>query len=59
MKLWLEMIYNGSNQKRAKFGINDNQLRPCTISKEIGKLFPWLRICQERITQDRKDCKDL
>ncbi|KAL5582029.1 hypothetical protein UlMin_014471 [Ulmus minor] len=28
--------------ERAKFGINDNQLRPSTISKELGKLFPWI-----------------
>lgn len=28
--------------ERAKFGINDNQLRPTTIGKELGKLFPWM-----------------
>ncbi|KAI4352313.1 hypothetical protein L6164_006577 [Bauhinia variegata] len=28
--------------ERAKFGINDKQLRPSTISKELGKLFPWV-----------------
>ncbi|KAI4321313.1 hypothetical protein MLD38_034710 [Melastoma candidum] len=28
--------------ERAKFGINDKQLRPSTISKELGKLFPWI-----------------
>ncbi|CAN1241400.1 Probable inactive ATP-dependent zinc metalloprotease FTSHI 3, chloroplastic [Linum perenne] len=28
--------------ERAKFGINDKKLRPSTISKEIGKLFPWV-----------------
>ncbi|KAF5735647.1 ATP-dependent zinc metalloprotease FtsH isoform X1 [Tripterygium wilfordii] len=28
--------------ERAKFGINDKQLRPSTISKELGKLFPWM-----------------
>lgn len=28
--------------ERAKFGINDKQLRPTTISKELGKLFPWM-----------------
>lgn len=28
--------------ERAKFGINDRQLRPTTLSKELGKLFPWL-----------------
>lgn len=28
--------------ERAKFGINDRQLRPSTISKELGKLFPWM-----------------
>ncbi|KAK3212146.1 hypothetical protein Dsin_016852 [Dipteronia sinensis] len=28
--------------ERAKFGINDRQLKPSTISKELGKLFPWM-----------------
>ncbi|CAK9134044.1 unnamed protein product [Ilex paraguariensis] len=28
--------------ERAKFGISDRQLSPTTISKEIGKLFPWM-----------------
>ncbi|KAF4348087.1 hypothetical protein F8388_010050 [Cannabis sativa] len=28
--------------ERAKFGINDKQLRPSTIGKELGKLFPWM-----------------
>lgn len=28
--------------ERAKYGINDQQLRPNTISKELGKLFPWI-----------------
>ncbi|CAK7335139.1 unnamed protein product [Dovyalis caffra] len=28
--------------ERAKFGISDRQLRPSTISKELGKLFPWM-----------------
>ncbi|KAJ4825147.1 putative inactive ATP-dependent zinc metalloprotease FTSHI 3, chloroplastic [Turnera subulata] len=28
--------------ERAKFGINDRQLRPGSISKELGKLFPWM-----------------
>ncbi|KAK2984298.1 hypothetical protein RJ640_026521 [Escallonia rubra] len=28
--------------ERAKFGINDRQLSTNTISKEIGKLFPWM-----------------
>lgn len=28
--------------ERAKFGIGDRQLRPSTISKELGKLFPWI-----------------
>lgn len=28
--------------ERAKFGINDRQQRPNTISKELGKLFPWM-----------------
>ncbi|XP_068335673.1 probable inactive ATP-dependent zinc metalloprotease FTSHI 3, chloroplastic [Pyrus communis] len=28
--------------ERAKFGINDKQLRPSTLSKELGKMFPWM-----------------
>ncbi|WCJ25458.1 ATP-dependent zinc metalloprotease FtsH [Euphorbia peplus] len=28
--------------ERAKFGINDVQVRPGAISKELGKLFPWI-----------------
>ena len=28
--------------ERAKFGINGKQLRPSTISKELGKMFPWM-----------------
>ncbi|KAA8530517.1 hypothetical protein F0562_005226 [Nyssa sinensis] len=28
--------------ERAKFGINDGQPNPSTISKELGKLFPWI-----------------
>nr|QKY65099.1 chloroplast putative inactive ATP-dependent zinc metalloprotease FTSHI3 [Passiflora contracta] len=28
--------------ERAKFGINDRQLKPSAISKELGKLFPWM-----------------
>ncbi|KAI3414531.1 AAA domain-containing protein [Psidium guajava] len=28
--------------ERAKYGINDKQLRPNAISKELGKLFPWI-----------------
>lgn len=28
--------------ERAKFGIGDRQLRPSTIGKELGKLFPWI-----------------
>lgn len=28
--------------ERAKFGINDKQMKPSTISKELGKLFPWI-----------------
>ncbi|KAF3443954.1 hypothetical protein FNV43_RR13644 [Rhamnella rubrinervis] len=28
--------------ERAKFGINDKQFRTTTISKELGKLFPWM-----------------
>lgn len=28
--------------ERAKFGINDKQLRPSTLGKELEKLFPWI-----------------
>ncbi|XP_058226219.1 probable inactive ATP-dependent zinc metalloprotease FTSHI 3, chloroplastic [Rhododendron vialii] len=28
--------------ERAKYGINDRALRPSTISKELGKIFPWM-----------------
>nr|QKY65070.1 chloroplast putative inactive ATP-dependent zinc metalloprotease FTSHI3 [Passiflora biflora] len=28
--------------ERAKFGINYPQLRPSTLGKELGKLFPWM-----------------
>jgi len=28
--------------ERAKFGINDKQLRSSKISKELTKLFPWM-----------------
>ncbi|KAK4834440.1 hypothetical protein QYF36_022730 [Acer negundo] len=28
--------------ERAKFGINEGQLKPSTISKELVKLFPWM-----------------
>ncbi|KAK6154953.1 hypothetical protein DH2020_009201 [Rehmannia glutinosa] len=28
--------------ERAKFGINERQTSPNTISKELGKLFPWM-----------------
>ncbi|KAF2313729.1 hypothetical protein GH714_013008 [Hevea brasiliensis] len=28
--------------ERAKFGINDSHLKPSAISKELGKLFPWI-----------------
>ncbi|XP_050228588.1 probable inactive ATP-dependent zinc metalloprotease FTSHI 3, chloroplastic [Mercurialis annua] len=28
--------------ERAKYGINNKQVRSSTISKEIGKLFPWI-----------------
>ncbi|KAK6928014.1 Peptidase M41, FtsH extracellular [Dillenia turbinata] len=28
--------------ERAKYGINDEQNNPATISKELGKLFPWM-----------------
>lgn len=28
--------------ERAKFGINEKQQNPTTISKELGKLFPWM-----------------
>lgn len=28
--------------ERAKFGINDREARPGTLTKELGKLFPWM-----------------
>ncbi|KAK9271526.1 hypothetical protein L1049_001886 [Liquidambar formosana] len=28
--------------ERAKYGINDRNMSPGTISKELGKLFPWM-----------------
>ncbi|XP_028778032.1 probable inactive ATP-dependent zinc metalloprotease FTSHI 3, chloroplastic [Neltuma alba] len=28
--------------ERAKFGINEKKLSPNTISKELGKIFPWM-----------------
>lgn len=28
--------------ERAKFGIKDKSLRPSTLSRELGKLFPWV-----------------
>jgi len=28
--------------ERAKFGINDRQLTPNSISKGLSKLFPWM-----------------
>ena len=28
--------------ERARFGINDKQLNPRTLSRELGKLFPWM-----------------
>ncbi|KAI8541838.1 hypothetical protein RHMOL_Rhmol08G0092700 [Rhododendron molle] len=28
--------------ERAKYGINDRALGPSTISKELGKIFPWM-----------------
>ena len=28
--------------ERAKFGINNLQVKPNTVSKELGKLFPWM-----------------
>lgn len=28
--------------ERARFGINNKQLNPSTLSRELGKLFPWM-----------------
>lgn len=28
--------------ERASYGINDKQSNPSTISRELGKLFPWM-----------------
>lgn len=46
------MVFTGSESvaredimeaiERAKFGISDRQIRPGKISKELGKLFPWM-----------------
>ncbi|CAI8584337.1 unnamed protein product [Vicia faba] len=38
--------------ERAKFGINDKQLRSSKISKELSKLFPWMPSLMGR--SDRK-----
>ncbi|KAJ6396261.1 hypothetical protein OIU77_021316 [Salix suchowensis] len=41
--------------ERAKFGIRDRQLRPSTISKELGKLFPWIPSLTGRIDTRQDD----
>lgn len=28
--------------ERAKFGINERQISPSNLTKEIGKIFPWM-----------------
>lgn len=34
--------------ERAKFGINDRQLSPSNLTKEIGKIFPWMPTFKSR-----------
>ncbi|KAJ6707591.1 METALLOPROTEASE M41 FTSH [Salix viminalis] len=41
--------------ERAKFGIRDRQLRPSTISKKLGKLFPWIPSLTGRIDTRQDD----
>ncbi|XP_051118974.1 probable inactive ATP-dependent zinc metalloprotease FTSHI 3, chloroplastic [Andrographis paniculata] len=41
--------------ERAKFGINGRQTAPGTISKELGKLFPWLPSLMSRNENARGD----
>ncbi|KAJ0692485.1 putative AAA+ ATPase domain, ATPase, AAA-type, core, peptidase M41, FtsH extracellular [Helianthus annuus] len=34
--------------ERAKFGINDRQMSPSNLTKEIGKMFPWMPTFKSR-----------
>lgn len=34
--------------ERAKYGINDRQLSPSNLTKEIGKIFPWMPTFKSR-----------
>lgn len=34
--------------ERAKFGINERQISPSNITKEIGKIFPWMPTFKSR-----------
>lgn len=61
--IWLHICYFAGSEsvaredimeaiERAKFGINDKQLRSSKISKELNKLFPWMPSLMGR--SDRK-----
>ena len=41
--------------ERAKFGINDKQLRANKLSKELGKLFPWMPSLMGRSDKGQDD----
>lgn len=43
--------------ERAKFGINENKLRPSTISKELEKIFPWMPSFMGRNDRTQDDLK--
>ncbi|KAJ0651795.1 hypothetical protein HanOQP8_Chr15g0564941 [Helianthus annuus] len=34
--------------ERAKFGINDRQMSPSNLTKELGKMFPWMPTFKSR-----------
>lgn len=37
--------------ERAKFGINNRQINPSNLTKEIGKIFPWMPTFKPRYDQ--------
>ena len=41
--------------ERAKFGVNDKQLRSSKISKELSKLFPWMPSLMGRSDKKQDD----
>ncbi|KAF7822334.1 putative inactive ATP-dependent zinc metalloprotease FTSHI 3, chloroplastic [Senna tora] len=41
--------------ERAKFGINERKVRPNTISKELGKIFPWMPSLMGRNDRSQDD----